>query len=78
MGLVKRGAADLKQQLQEASTAEQLMVLLWTSTGDERACNEAVRTLKRIAGSHPGLRQSSLIPIAICPKKCLFTHVIKR
>lgn len=62
---MKRGAADLKQRLQEASAAQQLMVLLWTSTADERACNEAVRNLKRVAGGYPGQRL-----FVICSVEC--------
>lgn len=54
LGLIKRGAADLKQRLQEASGAEQPMVLLWASADSERACDEAAKNLKRIAASHPG------------------------
>lgn len=54
LGLVKRGAADLKQRLQEASSAEQPMVLLWASADSERSCDEAAKNLKRIAASHPG------------------------
>ena len=55
LGLIKRGAADLKQRLQEASAVEQPMVLLWASANSERACNEAAKNLKRIAASHPGI-----------------------
>ncbi|BDA42376.1 probable metal chaperone YciC at N-terminal half [Coccomyxa sp. Obi] len=55
LGLIKRGAADLKQRLQEASGAEQPMVLLWASADSERSCDEAAKNLKRIAASHPGV-----------------------
>lgn len=54
LGLIKRGATDLKQRLQEASAAQQALVLLWTSAADERACDEATKTLKRAVASHPG------------------------
>jgi len=46
IGVIKRGAPDLKQKLQDAQAAGQAMAVLWTSAAAEAACHNAVQALQ--------------------------------
>ena len=52
-GIVKRGAADLKQRLQVCAAEGRPLVLLWTSAEAEKGCKEARRALSSIAAGLP-------------------------
>ena len=54
VGVIKRGAPDLKQKLQDAQAAEEAMGVLWTSSNAEAACGPAVQALQNVAFFCPG------------------------
>ena len=54
LGVLKRGAPDLKEKLQDAAAAGQAMMVLWTSIAAEAACTPAVRALQSIVSSSRG------------------------
>ena len=54
LGVIKRGAPDLKQKLQDAQAAEEAMVVLWTAASAEPACGPALQALQSMAPSCPG------------------------
>lgn len=58
IGMIKRGAPDLKHKLQEASSAGQAIVVLWTSAAAEAACAPAVQALQSVASGSTGERKS--------------------
>ena len=66
VGVIKRGAPDLKQKLQEAQAAEEAMGVLWTASSAEAACGPAVQALQNVAFFCPG--SSQLWPDNCCTK----------
>ncbi len=55
IGVIKRGAPDLKQKLQDAQAAGQAMAVLWTSAAAEAACYPAVQALQSTASTCSGI-----------------------
>lgn len=54
VGVIKRGAPDLKQKLQDAQAAGEAMVVLWTSASTKPACGPALQALQSMAITCPG------------------------
>ena len=52
--MIKRGAPDLKQKLQDAQTAEEAMAVLWTAASAEAACAPAVQALQSMTSTSSG------------------------